>query len=228
MRIIIWILSALLLGVMIALWYGNSNPLYYFAWWRTGGISRWSALEIAFNNIIVIAMMLYGGVLGAMLEIKSWEKMSPKLYLALDKICYPLHFIFSIFDSKLKNLKHPFKSCYFITVSFAPAVLFINLLIFGSLITQLLYTYGINTRTVAYLSHQTLPLALIEFGCMGVATIISLKFPYQNYKIFENGELQALRCELKSYLTSPRNFFLMLGISIILSISAWWEHSMLY
>lgn len=211
----------IILGIFITIAF-QSDIFYSFARWRSQGVMEKGFPFIMLNNIIVIALTLFGGVLFSLFEIKSYEKFPSKLYSFLDWLTIPLHKIFAIFDRRITSLKKPMKSCYFISRSFPLMVLFFN----AFLLANLLFYVYIARGTIQNLGSIIL-IAFIEFFSIVVAALLAYEFTKRNLSLYESNNIDGFKRESRRFLYSRKNWAIFVFLSIILLASAYLEYSLI-
>lgn len=219
LKLLLVFIVAISIGLILVLILQENNPLYGYAIWRAGGIVRRGMFGILINNIVVIALTLYGGIVFALLEIKSYNTLSPGFYNFLDKLAYPLHKIFSFFDRKIIGLENPLKSCYFLTVAFPVMVVFLNAMLLSNLILYAVIIQGFSMQIAAFIL-KILLIGFFEFFCILASAIIAYNFTQRNYQLYRENDINAFTEKSHRYLKSRRNFYLFVTFSVILTISA--------
>lgn len=223
LKILFVFLSAILFSIIVAYLFPGSDLLYSFSKWRVSGFIEKGIFFIFLNNIMVLFLVLFGGIIASLMEIKSYENLPCRLYSFLDLLSFPLHKIFSIFDQGINSLEKPMKSCYFLSVSFPVMVLFFNVFLFFGLLFYLFSNYGINPGTQSFIL-DIMPIALIEFFCIFIAAFIAYDFTQRNYHLFRDNKIQEFRKISKEYISSKKNWILFITLSCILIISAFVEY----
>ncbi|HEX54972.1 MAG: hypothetical protein DRO90_00700 [Candidatus Altiarchaeales archaeon] len=176
-------------------------------------------LLIFMNNFVVIVLTLLGGALFSIAEIKSYEKLPDRIYYILDHLAAPLHKFFSIFDKRIDHLKPPFKSCYFLLVSFPVLVLFINFFLFISLMLIAILEKNANLGVIL----RVMPIALMEFLCILIASGIALNFSQRAFLVLKKNDIDEFLRISVEFINSKRNLKIILLLSLILLLSAYIE-----
>ncbi len=211
----------IVLGIFIAVVI-QSDLFYSFASWRSQSIMERGFLFITLNNIIVIALVLFGGVIFSLLEIKSYEKFPTRVYSFLDWLTIPLHRIFAIFDKRIDSLEKPMKSCYFISRSFPLMVLFFNAFLLANLLSYLYIARG----AIQNLGPIIL-IAFIEFFCIAVAVLLAYEFTQGNLSMYEENDIDGFKKESQKFLYSRKNWAIFGVLSLILLVFAYLEYSLI-
>jgi len=221
LRVLLIVFSlGIILGIFIGMAF-QTDLFYSFARWRSKGVVERGFLFIMLNNTIVIALVLFGGILFSLFEIKSYEKFPSRLYSLLDWLTVPLHKVFAIFDGRITSMEKPMKSCYFISRSFPLMVLFFN----AFLLANLLF-YVTGRGTIRNLDSIFL-IAFIEFFCIAVAALPACEFTRRNLPLYESNDIDHFRIESRRFLYSRKNWVIFAFLSLILLVSAYLEYSLI-
>lgn len=214
---------AIVLGVITALMFHDSNPLYSYALWRGEFVVGGGVFLIVLNNILVVFLTLFGGILFSLAEIKSYNMLPGKLYDLMDRLSYPLHFIFGVFDPRIKGLRNPMKSCYFLSVAFPVMIVLINALLLSNLLVFGVLKYNLNVSDILRL----MPLVTAEFFCVIVASSRGVSFPQRNLSLYLENDTKKFRAVARKFLREKENWLTLLILSIILLVSGFYEIKMM-
>jgi hypothetical protein len=219
--LLIIFLTGIILGAFIAAAF-RSDLFYAFTVWRSRGVMERGFPFIALNNIIVIALVLFGGVLFSLFEIKSFEKIPNRVYSLLDRMTFPLHRIYAIFDKRMLCMEKPMKSCYFISNTFPLMVLFFNAFLLANLLVYLQPMIG-TTQDLDFI----IAIAFTEFLCIAVAALQAYEFTRKNLILYEKNDTQEFRIEAWRFIYSRGNWIVLTILSIILTASAYLEYTLI-
>jgi len=219
------IIAGLTVGIIITT-LPTEKHIEEYARVRAPASMRANVWLIMANNVLVMLLTLYGGVLFSLLEIRSYKTFPAGLYSFLDTLSSPLHRIFSFFDNKINSMADPMKSCYFISVSFPLGILFVNVMFFSNLVAYGIILQGINQQSIVALC-KILPISLMEFLSLCVTAKLAYDFTQQNISLHSSNDTAAYVDAAKKYLTSKKNLQTAVMLSALLIASGILEHSML-
>lgn len=199
-------LAALAFGVATAFSAKITPAIKSYALWRASWVLGRGLPALILNNVAVVFLTLYGGVLFSLAEVKSYETFPRRAYNFLDELSSPLHWAFSLFDGRILALRNPAKSCFFIGVSFPVMVFFLNVFLFFAL------TASATEKLSSYVAY----IALIEFSCILAAAHRALSHAQENFRAYEENNIRELEGVLWPYVKSPKNLILFLTLTALL------------
>jgi hypothetical protein len=218
---------AFLLGLLVGLgtWASHSRILLDYAFLRIPEYSNpWF---IFFNNLFALFIVLFGGAIFSLAEIKSYEVYPEKLYRFLEKLSSPLDTLFAVFDRTILQMRDPYKAVYFILYALPILVLSLNIAFFVALFLNLVFFMGISAEhALGMFVFFMFPLGILEFSVLTVACLRSLNFAGRITPQIRKKKLESMKKECRGFLKSRREWALFALLSILLLLGAFYEAGM--